>query len=117
SENFLKNTVNGLNMSADYRRQLNQIHLMAGLSYTYLDPVLESKQAESNLSKYAIESLRHQLVAKATLGYKDFNITVTERFQERINYKSYFITDAGVSYQLGSYAVFANASNLFDTEY
>lgn len=117
SENFLKNTVNGLNMSVDYRSQFDQINLMTGLSYTYLDPVLESKQAESNLSKYAIESLRHQLVAKATLGYKGFSVTLTERFQERINYKSYFITDARVSYQLGSYGIFANASNLFDTEY
>lgn len=117
SENFLKNTVNGLNMSIDYRSQLNRINLMTGLSYTYLDPVLESKDPESNLSKYAIESLRHQLVAKATLGYEGFNVTLTERFQERINYKSYFITDARVSYHWRSYAIFANASNLFDTEY
>lgn len=117
SANFLKNTVNGINFNLDYRHQLNQVHFLTGLSYTYLDPVLENKQPESYLSKYAIESLRHQLVGKVSLGYQGFGVTLTERFQERINYKSYFVTDTRLSYQFGDYAVFANISNLFDTQY
>src|SRR5690606_38048630 len=95
SENFLQNTINGLNISADYRLTDNQEwSLLTGISYTYLNASLDQKDQNTFISKYALESLKHQVIAKAIIGYQGFNITLTERFQERINYKNYFLTDA-----------------------
>ena len=118
SENFLSNTVNGLTISADYHlSENNECNLLTGLSYTYLNASLDQKEQNNFISKYALESLRHQLIAKVIANYNGFNITVTERFQERLNYKSYFITDMRLAYQYKNYGIFTNASNLFDTQY
>ena len=118
SENFLSNTVNGLTVSADYHlSENNGWNLLTGLSYTYLNASLDQKEQNNFISKYALESLRHQLIAKVIASYRGFNITVTERFQERLNYKSYFLTDMRLAYQYKNYGIFTNATNLFDTQY
>jgi len=118
SQNFLQNTVNGLNLSADFRiAGNNEWNLLTGISYTYLDASLDHKEQSNLFSKYALESLRHQLIAKAITRYKGFYVTLTERFQERINSKSYFITDARLAYRYKNYSIYADATNLFDTHY
>src|SRR5690606_23183177 len=117
SENFLHNTVNGLTISADYRLFTSrEFSLLSGLSYTYLRADLQAND-QTYLSKYALESLKHQVIAKAIAGYKGLNITLTERFQERINDKSYFLTDMRVAYKYQNYGIFINATNIFDTQY
>lgn len=117
SENFIHNKVNGLSIGADYRiTEGRDFNLLSSVSYTHLDASLNQKDINL-LSKYALESLRHQVIAKATGEYKGFYITLAERFQERINYKSYFITDLRLAYKYKSYSIYADATNLFDTQY
>ncbi len=116
SQNFLQNTVQGWNIHADYRVLEQQpVSLIAGLSYTYLDSRMDKN--DDMLSKYALESLRHQLVAKAIIGYGNFNFSITERFQERLNYKNYFLTDIRLAYQYRQYGIFVNGNNITDTRY
>jgi len=118
SENFLQNTINGLNISADYRLTENrEWSLLTGISYTYLNANLDQKDQNTYISKYALESLKHQIIAKAIVGYQSFNLSLTERFQERINYKNYFLTDARLSYSYRNYSIYTDMTNIFDTKY
>lgn len=116
SQNFLENTVQGWNIHADYRiLEQRPVSLIAGLSYTYLDSKMDKN--DEMLSKYALESLRHQVVAKAILGFDNFHFSITERFQERLNYKNYFLTDIRLAYQHRQIGIFVDGNNIGDTRY
>jgi iron complex outermembrane receptor protein len=119
AQNFLQNNVSGITMSADYHvtQENNSWNLLTGINYTYLDANLNKKNNNYFLSKYALESLKHQLIAKAIVEYKSFNFTLTERFQERVTNKSYFLTDVRLAYRYKNYSVYTDATNIFDTHY
>lgn len=118
SQNFLKNKVKGLTFSADYRlKPSNDWNILTGISYTYLDANQTKKNNLYTFSKYGLESLTHQAIAKAMIGYKEFHFTVTERFQERLTKKGYFLTDARIAYSYQKYSLYLDASNLFNTQY
>src|SRR5690606_3561475 len=106
----------GWNVHADYRiLEPQPVSLIAGLSYTYLNSKMDKN--DEMLSKYALESLRHQLVAKAIVGYRNVHFSITERFQERLNYKNYFLTDIRRAYQYRQYGIFLSGNNNTDTRY
>jgi iron complex outermembrane receptor protein len=119
AQNFLQNNVNGITLSVDYHiaQENNNWNLLTGINYTYLDAALNKKNNNYILSKYALESLKHQLVAKAIIGYKNFNFTLTERFQERVTNKNYFLTDGRLAYHYKNYSIYGDATNIFDTQY
>lgn len=118
SENFLQNTVKGLTLSADYRiNKSTDWNLITGVSYTYLDARMNQKGLQFNLSKYALESLKHQLSGKLMTNFKKVSFSITERFQERIQKKSYFLTDFRLGYSFNRYYLFADATNIFDKQY
>ncbi len=118
SQNFLQNKVNGLNFSADYHIAKNENYgLLAGISYTYLDASINIKNDQYTFSKYALESLKHQLIGKVIINHKALHFTLTERFQERVGNKSYFLTDARLAYRYKKYSIYTDATNLFDAQY
>ncbi len=118
SQNFLQNKVNGLTISADYHLTKNKSSsVIAGMSYTYLDASLNKKNGQYTFSKYALESLKHQLIGKVVLSHHAFQFALTERFQERVTNKSYFLTDARLAYHYKKYSIYTDATNLFDAQY
>lgn len=118
AQNFIQNKVNGLTLSADYQVAKNEeTGVLAGISYTYLDASLNKKNDQYAFSKYALESLTHQLIGKVIVNHKAFHFTLTERFQERVGNKSYFLTDARLAYRYKKYSVYTHATNLFDAQY
>lgn len=119
STNFSQNRVHGLSASANYRLSdpVSAISWMAGLSYTWLSPSTVTSTEQPVISKYAIESLRHQLVANLTLTTGRFSATAATRFNERISYKSYFISDMRVAYRFKPVAIYLDAQNIFDVTY
>lgn len=118
SQNFLQNKVNGLTISADYHLTKNErSSVLAGISYTYLDASLNKKNSKYTFSKYALESLKHQLIGKVILTHHAFQFALTERFQERVTNKSYFLTDARLAYNYKKYSIYTDATNLFDAQY
>ncbi|GAB4338830.1 MAG: TonB-dependent receptor plug domain-containing protein [Calditrichia bacterium] len=82
-------------------------------SYTYLD----SRLLEQSLpSKYAINHLRHQVVA-GLLWHpqnKPFGINLKTSFQDRVHYQSHWQTDLRVNYYFLDYEVYLAVTNLFN---
>lgn len=115
--NIGKNTMDGLNVSFRYNLSDSDADTKyyTTLSYNYLHPTV--KIENGMLSKYAIESLRHQVILNFTVQHKNWMFTTANRFNERISYKSYFIADLRASYQLNDFNIFADVQNLFDKSY
>lgn len=118
SNNFMQNQIQGINLSA--KLQITEKHSnnwYAGVSYNFLKPKIKNTTHQSLLSKYAIESLRHQVVGHITYKSSHLVIYAAQRFIERINYKNYFLTDVRVSYKWNKYSMHLDTNNLFDVTY
>ncbi len=117
--NFSKNRVHGASASANYRLTdpTSPRSWMAGLSYTWLSPSAGTPAQPGIVSKYAIESLRHQAVANLRFTMGAFSATAAVRFNERINYKSYFVGDMRIAYRFKPFHVYLDAQNIFDITY
>ncbi|WP_240768700.1 TonB-dependent siderophore receptor [Olivibacter sp. XZL3] len=116
--NFMQNQVHGINVTANW--QLNDSesrHWYLNVAYNYLNPKVTSSRQDNVLSKYAIESLRHQLATQLSFNIKSISFSISERFVERINYRNYFLTDAKMSYKWKDYRLFLDANNIFDITY
>lgn len=122
-ENFSQVNTKGFTLSADYELKrfttsslLNSARV--GVSYTNLDPEFKTTLANANFSRYALESLRNQLSATLNLGiYDDFNLSVTGRYNERINYKSYTVLDTRLTFKRSKYSVYMDGANLLNVQY
>lgn len=115
--NIGKNILDGIN--ASFRYQLSDpaatTQYYTTLSYNYLDPKVTIANGLS--SKYAIESLRHQVIVNFTVNHKKWTLTTANRFHERISYKSYFLADIRAAHQFADLSVFADIQNIFDKSY
>ena len=117
--NFQRNRTQGLTFSGNYRifHGGNETALRAGLSYTWLSPRFAGVQEAGFLSKYVIESLRHQAIANLHFSGGRFSATATARYNERISYKSYFIGDSRIAYRFTPVDVYLDVQNIFDVTY
>ncbi|WP_158961623.1 TonB-dependent receptor plug domain-containing protein [Myroides fluvii] len=116
--NASKNKTKGLNTALRYQLGEGISLWNLGLSYTYLSPTIENKSAEAGvLSKYSLESLKHQVVGTVNYTYDKFSVTLANRFNERLTYKSYWITDIRLNYALDKVKFYLDAQNIFDTTY
>ena len=81
------------------------------------------------VSQYALEYLRHKLVATATVPIiSHLTLSATLRWQDRAgqytdfdgsvcNYKPYVLVDTRLSWQQPTYELYMKANNLLDTRY
>ena len=81
------------------------------------------------MSQYALEYLRHKLVAHAMLPLtKRLSLDLNLRWQDRVgsytgfdgqvyDYKPYVLTDARMTWQQNKWNVYVEANNLFNTRY
>lgn len=118
-ENFLQNRTHGLSFSGKFFMNPggSDFKWFTGLAYTYLQPTFIQYDGDGRLSRYAIENLRHQLVANVVMHYRNFSISLTERFVERISYKKYHLVDGRIAYQKRKFRYFAESNNVFDVVY
>ena len=72
-----------------------------------------------NYSRYAINSLRHQLNTRLALKYSNkITHTLISRFGERSNKVSHIVYDSNLKYQLSENSYFfINVNNIFNEEY
>lgn len=105
---------NGFDFNFLYKISL---HNSLRLGYTYLFD--KSYVSEVNYSRYAINSLRHQLNTKLTLKYSDkITHTLINRFGERSNKVSHIVYDSNLKYQLSKNSYFfINVNNILNEEY
>ena len=97
------------------------------ISYAFIH---QDKQQEANLvSQYALEYLRHKLVAKAQMQMtKRLSLGVNLRWQDRVgsytdfdgmshDYEPYALIDTRLTWTQTKWKAFLEANNLFDTSY
>ena len=105
---------NGFDFNFLYKISPNNI---LRLGYTYLFD--KSYVSEVNYSRYAINSLRHQLNTRLALKYSNkITHTLINRFGERANKVSHIVYDSNLKYQLSDNSYFfINVNNVFNEEY
>ena len=85
-----------------------------GLGYTYLD----NQNLEKNvISRYALDNLRHQFVAKWRVNHGRFSNELIYRYNERVNLGSYNLLDDRISYQLKDWNLYLLVNNITNTKY
>jgi iron complex outermembrane receptor protein len=86
------------------------------LSYTYLDPSLQSE--DGLRTKYTIDALQHQAVASLnTVLWNNVQLGVTSRYQQRLNAIDYWLVDARIGYRIKEFLFYADGNNLLSTRY
>lgn len=120
-QNFQDIHTHGISLQSEYNLAAHahlppSVRSVFNISYTYLQPAIEAPGSE--LSKYAIEALRHQLVVTArNTFYNKLILNITARYQYRINANDYTLLDARIGYQWANWSLYADAGNLLDTKY
>jgi len=100
---------------------------MFNVSYSFIH---QDKEQEPNIvSQYALEYLRHKLVANLRLPLTDrLSLNVNARWQDRVgsytdfdgsvqDYHPYFLLDTRLTWQQPTWKVYLEATNLLDTHY
>jgi vitamin B12 transporter len=121
-QNFSQVNTKGFTLSADYTLKTMETDVLSrfrlGASYTNLDPSFKTTLATANFSRYALESLRNQL--SGTLNAEFYNlvaVTLTARYNQRINYKDYTVMDTRITFKQKHYSIYADGANLFNVQY
>lgn len=105
-------------LTTTLKQQWNLTHgsLRAKASYTYLSP----KQNLSNnqlISKYQLESLRHQALGQISYQMNHWDFTLAARFQERLSYTDYCLLDMRMGYSTKYFSYYFDAQNITDKTY
>ena len=96
-------------------------------SYSYITQ--DKKQESGIVSQYALEYLRHKLVATLRLPlWRRLDLSTTCRWQDRVgsytdfdgqahDYQPYFLTDTRLTWKQRHWQAYLEANNLFDISY
>ena len=107
--------------------QLSIFHLPLSISYGYINQ--DKEQEEGIVSQYALEYLRHKLVASARVPIMaHLKLGLDCRWQDRVgsytdfdgkvcDYEPYVLVDARLTWQQPKWKVYIEANNLFGTRY
>jgi len=118
-------TINSVGLDIDMG--FSVLNSKFSVDYCYIHQ--DKKQEENIVSQYALEYLRHKLVAKALCPItKRLSLNVTARWQDRIgsytdfdskvcDYEPYALVDTRITWQERKWKVYIEANNLFDTRY
>jgi iron complex outermembrane receptor protein len=118
-------TINSLGFEAS--TQLLILNSKFLISYSYIHQ--DKKQEAHIMSQYALEYLRHKLVANAQVPIVDkLTLGLNFRWQDRVgqytdfdgimhDYKPYALVDTRLSWQQKKWKIYLEANNLFDTSY
>ena len=119
---------NGMEVSATIDLTQAGPHLpLVKIDYSYIN---QNKDLETNIvSQYALEYLRHKLVASLQLPiWQNLRLNINGRWQDRVgsytdfsgniqDYKPYFVVDTRLTWQKDRWKAYVEANNLLDTSY
>lgn len=88
-----------------------------GVGYSFLSPYFEDASSTRYQSKYAIESLRHQLIGRLHVSHRRLSAIATARIHERISYKQYMVTDMRIAYAVQPIRLYLDVQNLGNVTY
>jgi iron complex outermembrane receptor protein len=111
AENVGKINLKGF--ETEFRHQLFDF-LNYRLNYTYLDNQYKNKE----LSRYALQNLRHQLVGEINVKFlKFFSNQLIYRYSERVNLGSYNTLDEQLNFRYKDFNFYVLINNLTNTKY
>ncbi len=100
----------------ELRQQLNSFVQSWSLGYTFLDS--RAEKLESLWSRYIMENLKHQIVAKMENKlYKELSAQWVYRYNERVTTGSYHLLDLKLNWQYNDLQLFLLINNLTSTRY
>ncbi|HEY1030454.1 MAG TPA: TonB-dependent receptor [Flavipsychrobacter sp.] len=120
-QNYQQVNGQGATLTAAYKLSehigLSDAHnIVLNANYTYLSPAIDAPA--NDISKYAIEALRHQATASVrTTWWGKLQVNANMRYLYRINANDYTLLDARVGYTLKQWNVYADVNNILDTQY
>ncbi len=115
-----------VNVNFDELLQRHTLLRNLTLSYGY---IYQDKKTEANIqSMYALEYLRHKVVAQANLRlWRNLALHVSYRWQDRMGnyeqngqtkpYQPYSLLDARLSWEMSGYQLYAEANNILNKTY
>ena len=94
----------------------HQVNHWLGYSfgYTYLD---NQNLDKAIASRYSLDNLRHQFVAKLRNNFKGLSNELIYRYNERVNLGSYNLLDDKISYQFKNFNVYVLVNNITNSDY
>jgi vitamin B12 transporter len=108
--NFQKLDMRGLEWSLDYFPGHRGLLKSLRLGYTLLEAdVLTPEQL---LSRYALNHLRHQVMAGVHLQWQSMGLHVQSRYSERMFLEDFLLLDARLSWQQGGLFLYVEGANL-----
>jgi iron complex outermembrane receptor protein len=114
-DNLIAVTMQGVDLSATWLPHgINGIQSV-NLGYTY---ITGSKATNLPFSRYALENLRHQVVASVVLRYgKQVQQSLMYRYSDRVNLPDYHVVDTRFSVFLKRFTAFLDVTNAFNASY
>lgn len=113
AQNIGNATIKGI--EAELNHRVND-WLKYTVGYTYLDNKIN--QPGNFLARYALDNLRHQLIAKLETRFlKNFTNEVAYRYNERLNNGSYHLVDEKLSFVKKNFSVYVLINNITNTYY
>ena len=118
-------SINSTGFETDMQINLQRCRFKVSYSYIHQD----KEQETGIVSQYALEYLRHKLVAHAMLPIiKRLSLDLNLRWQDRVGsytdfngevcgYKPYTLADVRLTWQERRWKVYVESNNLFDTRY
>ena len=118
-------TINSLGLEADLQFKVQSSKFKVSYSYIHQD----KGQQPGIVSQYALEYLRHKLVANAQMPLTDrLSFSLSGRWQDRVgsytdfdgtiqDYRPYFLLDSRLTWQQPTWKLYLEATNLLDTRY
>lgn len=86
------------------------------LGYTYLDT--EFQQANQLVSRYVLDNLKHQVIAKLQTKFlKHFTNELVYRYNDRVNLGSYHLLDEKLSFTKNDLSVYVLINNVTNADY
>lgn len=89
--------------------------LLWSVSYNFLDHSYTPD--ENRTSKYIVNSLRNQGLARLGLQHNNYSFSTTSRIQQRASYKTYMLNDVRFTWTRGKLKSHIDINNLFNTSY
>lgn len=85
------------------------------ISYQYLSP--KKNDNEGVISKYVLESLKHQFILTTNYQWQSVGIHLNNRYIKRELNDGYIVTDLKVDFQKDAWKIYTQVSNLFNAQY
>lgn len=117
AQNLGSNRIAGANIRGGYAYKIgDRKALKFDASYNYLLP--RTKIYDPGIvSKYILESLKHQAILRAHYQHDKINIGLASRWVKRELNNPYFITDLKLGYNISNWTLYTDMNNIFNQSY